>query len=208
MFETDQKLIGEFARESADNMARVITFVFLTVQQPLNSVEDQMKSVDQYDISSPFLWGWKTDAYAYLQENKQSIYDNAMAIHDRYPNPDICANELLKFFAALPGLGLAKGGFAIQLCFGLSGCIDSHNLKRFGIPVSRFKAARYKGAKTQKTKNRIIEEYHAACKRAGGTAALWDGWCAYVAEHSQAAYTTAQDVSRMHCDAIFNFEGV
>lgn len=203
MFDTHQYEIGRYARYDARNMFRVITFVLCTIQQQLNIVEECMEDIDHEDAASIYLWGWKREAFMWYRDNKDQVYRTAMDIYDAHPDPSIARHELLKYFASLPGLGLVKGGFVIQLCFGLSGCIDRHNVKRFNIPAGRFKAFRYKNAKTNKTRNAIVREYHAIVDRCGGTASLWDTWCNYLAAKTPSIYKNGYAVSKIHMDAIF-----
>jgi hypothetical protein len=202
MFDTHQKTIGEFARANPENMFRVITFVHATVQQSLNTVPAIMRDTKQRGAKSIHLWGWKRGAFEFFETNRADVYRQAMAIYDNYPDPDTAAHELLKYFAALPGLGMVKGGFVIQLCFGLSGCIDRHNLARFSIPEAQFAAGRFKGAKTNATRNKLVANYHATVARCGGTAALWNDWCDYVAAKNTAIYANGEAVSALHVSAI------
>jgi hypothetical protein len=128
-----------------------------------------------------------------------------MLLNDVHPNPEHAAHELLNYFASLPGLGLVKGGFLAQLVFGLVGCIDTHNLTRFNVRPYDVAARAFKSAKTSATRNRKIEVYLDICAKLGGCAALWDGWCEYVyARNRGDYYTSAQQVSQMHVDAIVN----
>jgi hypothetical protein len=184
-------------------MAQVLQFVILTVRQPLEGITEQMESVNQEGAGSHFLWGWKRDAFANIDEHQDTIYRDAMAIWSGYIEPAAIEKELLRYFADLPGFGLAKAGFVIQLCFGLSGCIDSHNLARFNISYEDIAASRFKRAKTPKTRNRLLDLYCELVHQCGGTAALWDGWCEYVAGQRPAAFTGgAHEVSALHCEAI------
>ncbi len=202
MFDTHQKTIGEFARANPENMFRVITFVHATVQQSLNTVPAIMRDTKQRGAASIHLWGWKRGAYEYFDANKADVYRQAMALYDGHANPDTAAHELLKYFAGLPGLGLVKGGFVLQLCFGLSGCIDRHNLARFNIAEAQFAAGRFKGAKTNATRNRLVSNYHDTVARCGGTAALWNDWCNYVAAKVPSIWPDGEAVSAIHVSAI------
>ena len=69
-----------------------------------------------------------------------------------------------------------------------SGCLDSHNLERFQIKVSRYKNKLAKGR---------IEEYNDLCARLGGPEYLWDTWCDYLATRD-GRYLSASEVSRLH----------
>lgn len=206
MFERDQKQIGAFARQSPENMARVYQFVIATVQQALNTVPDILADIEANGEASRHLWAWKPDAYRHSVEKAQETYDIAMAIYDNIADPEIMRHELLLHFAALPGLGLVKGGFMAQLCFGVSGCIDTHNIRRFDLNPSAFAAARFKNAKTAKTRNLIVETYHAIVDKCGGCASLWNEWCNYVAERQPLNYSSGCEVSALHVTAIMGKE--
>ena len=46
------------------------------------------------------------------------------------------------------------------------------------------------------------QDNHAAVDAAGGTAALWDGWCSYVAARQPERYQDADVVSALHVAAL------
>lgn len=201
MFREHQPKIGQFARSSANNMARVYTFVLMTVQQSLHTVPEMMQDIDTRGNQSRFLWGFKIPAYDWIQEHKETVYETAMDISQGYADPSVRAKELLRYFATLPGLGLVKGGFMAQLCFGVSGCFDTHNLKYFDILPLKFKASRFKSA-SKELKTKLIQDYQALVKDKGGCEALWNHWCNLVAQKQPIHYNSAYDVSEMHCRAI------
>lgn len=201
MFNQDQKAIGAYARECPENFRRVALFVIATIRQPLYSVPDAMAEIDEHGAFAPCLWGFKREAYDWLEANAGDLYESAMQIWHSLPDNEAAA-PLVSLFADVPGLGLAKGGFLAQLAFGLVGCLDSHNLKRFGIPENAFKACKFKNAKTAKTRRGLVTRYLEACEAAGGCARLWDEWCTYVAENQSEAYHDARHVSFLHCEAI------
>jgi hypothetical protein len=201
LYDTHQKTIGEFARKSPGNMAAVYTFVIATIQQQIETVPTMTIDLLRDGSASPHAWGWKAQAMDFIRANKVQVYDTSMAIYRGHACPDDCQHELLKYFADLTGLGLAKGGFMVQLCFGLSGCLDSHNIARFGINPNEFRAQRYKNAKSQSLRSEIVRAYHIACSNAGGTRSLWDTWCEYVAS-LRGGHLTAHEISALHCVAL------
>ena len=203
MFATHQKPIGQFARDNAEGMTQVIQFVLLTIQNTLELVPEQMNDVNELGAESAYLWGdAKRNGWAYLDEHSERIHSEALAIYNGYHDPEVQAKELLRYFAELPGLGLVKAGFVVQLCFGLSGCLDTHNINRFGLSANTFKASRFKAAKTIRTKNKILDLYCDLVEKCGGTEALWNGWCDYVAAKRPKSYASGFEVSQLHCDAI------
>jgi hypothetical protein len=201
MFHNHQKQIETFAQSSADNFARVLTFVILTIRMPLYRVVDDMQEVDKLGSEATCLWGFKREAYDYVQANKDRIYAEAMELN-AIADPFEAERQLIAFFAAIPGFGLAKGGFVVQLCFGLGGCLDTHNVIRFGLREQDIKASRFKGAKTWKTKYQLLDVYQDLLKACGGCAKLWDSWCEYVANNQPGTYQNAFHVSQLHCEAI------
>jgi hypothetical protein len=201
MFEEHQSKIGRYARQDADSMAKVYTFVLATIQQSLWQTPEIMQSIEHEGIESRFLWGFKYDAYEYLIEHKATIYAVAMNIWRGHADPLDQEYELTRYFAGLKGLGLVKGGFMVQLCFGLGGCLDSHNITRHGLDERKFKASRFKSA-SLKNKRSILRNYFAVIMSAGGCEALWDSWCQYVADRQPGRYEDAYAVSALHVKAI------
>jgi hypothetical protein len=203
MFDKHQPIIGKFAQQSPDNFFQVLQFTLLTIQQSLHQVPEMMLDVNKKGFQSKYLWGVKAVAWQNLNDRKPEVYDMAMTLYDAYPNPDHASSELLLYLASLPGLGLVKGGFVAQLAFGLVGCLDSHNAKRFGLTRSQLSASSFKDARTRKTKSDKVHAYLGLCAELGGCAGLWDSWCSYVASRdTYGTGSSAHDVSKLHLDAL------
>lgn len=206
MFDTHQNRIAAYAKRGPDEFARTITFVYATIQQSLDMVPGAMKSIDREGIESKFLWGFKRDAYEYVQKNKLAIYSDARELAFT-ADDNRAERELLAYFAAMPGLGLVKAGFVTQLAFGLGGCIDGHNVRRFELLKGRkslpiyMKAWHYKKARPAKQAE-YVSMYQSLLKRAGGCQALWDDWCIYLRSRAPAKYHSADYVSELHCIAL------
>lgn len=198
MFKRDQSEISQYALCGPDQMSRVITFVYLTIQQSITTIEEAMRSVDREGVESRYLWGFKLGAYEWLQEHKQEVYDTSCILWRAHADPKLSELETLKYFASLPGLGLVKGGFVNQLVFGETGCIDGHNSVIFEVDPYRFKASRYKKA-SMKRKAVMAIDYAHVCSDAGGPEFLWNNWCSFVAERN--GYN-ADAISAMHTKAL------
>jgi hypothetical protein len=149
MFQRDQKEISDYAIEGPDQMARVITFVYLTIQQSITTCEAAMKDVDREGVKSKYLWGFKLGAYEWLHENKNDVYRVARSLYNGYADHAVAEIETLQFFASLPGLGLVKGGFVNQLVFGQTGCMDTHNAIIFELPPRAFRPIQESQPKAQ-----------------------------------------------------------
>ena len=203
MFVNHQPLISAYGKSSPDAMKDVLTFVLCTIQQALHTVPAAMDDIRKHGEKSRFIWGFKTSAYINLTVNKETIYKQAMALWDAFPDPAIAERELMLYFANLEGFGLAKGGFCVQLLFGLSGCIDSHNVRRFGFDANEFKASRFKGVKSISRKYQYLDTYLDLVGVCGGCAKLWDDWCIYVYERNKMLYRSPLHVSAIHAE-VFN----
>jgi hypothetical protein len=109
---------------------------------------------------------------------------------------DHAEDEIVHILQSVPSLGPAKAGFCAQMIYGISGCLDTHNLQRFGIREREFRGAeaKYKPA----TVCAKIASYNDLCRKLGGTAHLWDSWCEYVAHRGTAGTFEANSVSALH----------
>lgn len=204
MFNTHQNSIQNFAKLNADNLFKVTQFVLLTIRQPLFNVPATMADVNQHGGDSVYLWGVKRIAWEWHSEHRQEVFDRLMMIDHCNPDPAYAANEALLYLASLSGLGLVKAGFVAQLVLGVAGCLDTHNVNKYGLKASAFAAYRFKKAKTQKTRQRLVSDYLALCTKLGGAAGLWDNWCAHVANNSlfKGQFDDAEHASAMHCTAL------
>ncbi len=202
-FEAHQPKIGAFARRESDNFADVFRFVIATIQQPLSMTPDIVRDFKAEGSSSRFAFGHKATALDYIDENAGLVYDTAMYIShvERNCTGHNGSAALLSYFASLPGLGLVKGGFLAQLVFGEIGCLDSHNIARFGLNQNTFAAARFKNAKRTATRQAVVGQYLKLIEACGGCALLWAEWCEHVAQRDD-FYDDAAHVSRLHCEAI------
>jgi hypothetical protein len=105
------------------------------------------------------------------------------------------------YLTDLPGIGLAKAGFILQMIWGLGGCIDSENQKLYSAKLGFDVVAGTidKGA-SHETKLATVRQYQAlvdVCSGGGatGSATMWDAWCAYIAAKKVAQITTAKKSS-------------
>lgn len=192
MFAEHQPAIAAHARDP-DGFRRIVRFVLLTIQEPLSRAPAFMLRIETGD-SAP-LWGFKGTADKWWEHH----YVTAHAICQTYADMRD-TDGLVAYLSQCPGLGLAKGGFVAQLCWGLSGCLDSHNVKRYGINPNTVAARKVKRFTTARAR---ASEYNAACDTLGGTRALWDSWCTYVADSGGYGEGLSADaVSALHCTAL------
>lgn len=192
MFRDDQPTIEAWARKDALNTLDVGTFVLLSIRQQFSGLGRLLQRVKDRDMAP--LWGFKREGFDYL--HRKRAYLHKRCEDARFGR--IWVNDLMRDYLAVPGLGLVKAGFCVQLLTGEAGCMDMHNLERFGMNEREFNIPKRKDVDEQlREVDKAIENYLYTCDRYGGSVQLWDGWCHWVAE-TYSTYEDADDVSRRH----------
>ncbi len=219
MFAKHQSYIQEYGAQSPETMARVLRFVVITIQNRLFNCPGDMETVDSalaglgdFDVAQGILYGHKQSAIDYIESEKERLFSLARLAYDSPASEREKSESLLALFCEIPGLGFVKSGFAVQLLFGLAGCLDSHNLERFGINPNKVRSSRFKNAKRPSQKRKVLAEYLDYCETLGGASGLWDSWCKYLATRedphgvkfngNRPLYDSAYHVSALHCTAL------
>ena len=191
MFDRDMPAMRSHAMQSADGLVDVIAFVLCTIQQPLQSVANQMQDIRLNGATSKYLFGSKRDGYTYAVEHKQVLHAAMIAAMD---HDDVIG--FVDVMSNVPGLGIVKASFVAQ-CVGFeASCLDTHNLKRLGLAETAFKLS--KSVKPD-TKRKKISNYLDICKSTGGARHWWNSWCEFVAgNRANKSLPTADAVSAYH----------
>ena len=196
MYSVHAKAIQDYAKESSDNLADVITMVVLSIQQPWKDVGKQMADVKLNGKDSKYLWGNKRRTYDYITKRKGFIYNQFLAVINSSKPNDAKAYSLMNIFLRIDGLGMVKAGFVCQLSAGLVGCIDLHNIRLYGIDEKILKLP--KSLKSKKIKDEKINKYISICHNIG-TENLWDTWCNFLATKNS-VWSNGFEVSKVHYD--------
>ena len=191
MFTTHQKAIGRWGRKSPDNTSWIIAMVLLSIQQQWDQVGNQLIDLKENGLDCKYLFGSKRSGWDYVLAHKKEIHE---AIYSR----KLPMAEKLLAVASIPNIDLIKAGFVLQLCIGKVGCLDVHNLRRFGLSASAFKMGKVK-YDTALGKAKL---YIKVCEDLGGCEYLWNSWCDLLAEKYPNKYKTGQQVSRLHQDYV------
>ena len=149
MFANHQYRISAYARQNPDNMARVLKFVILSIRTRLYNLPadmDSLENPESEDTLTGILYGFKAAAIDQITNEAAALYWQAESIVFHATSKRESAENLLNLFTGIHGLGLAKAGFACQLIYGVSACLDSHNLERFGISPNAIKSSTFKNA--------------------------------------------------------------
>ncbi len=196
MFKYINPRINSHCLDNADNLADCIAMVVLSIQQPWHSVGGQMLDYKKLGIKSRFVWGNKKNTIQYLTKKKHVIYGSLLAILNSHKSIADKNHALLKLFLHVPGLGLVKAGFVVQLAVGQIGCIDSHNIKKYNVNPNTLKVPT---AASPRLKDKKIAAYIALCDSIG-CAELWDNWCQLIADKQGKHFASSDAVSRAHYD--------
>jgi hypothetical protein len=130
------------------------------------------------------LFGHKLDAHLYLMNHAAELWRDIRASRTN-------ANRIA-VLCRIPGIGIVKAGFVLQLMGYNVACLDSRNVKREGRNPNEFRS---RGGDTKKSLAfvRKIDRYLAEVE--GRAQEYWDLWCADVA----ATYDrTADEISALH----------
>ena len=103
---------------------------------------------------------------------------------------------MLDLWTTVPGLGLAKAGFVVQLTRGLIGCVDGHNAEAYDVRNNQLTFP--KGRMTLKAQRHKLESYVRLTTAIGGSEFMWKEWCILVAAKYPDKFDTAAAVSRQH----------
>ncbi len=196
MYSVHAKAIQDYAKESSDNLADVITMVVLSIQQPWKDVGKQMADVKLNGKDSKYLWGNKRRTYDYITKRKGFIFNQFLAVINSSKSNDAKAYSLMNIFLRIDGLGMVKAGFVCQLTAGLVGCIDLHNIRLYGIDEKILKLP--KSLKSKEIKDEKINKYISICHNIG-TENLWDTWCNFLATKNS-VWSNGFEVSKVHYD--------
>ena len=202
MYREDQARIERWCK-NPDKFLEVGTMVLLSIRMQWVGVGNQMAKVRKDGAKAAPLWGWKRDGYVYLRDNRSYLYAK---VRDARSGRATTA-DLMREFLKVPGLGLPKAGFLVQLLTGKAGCLDMHNIERFGLEPDVWVVRTYKDtAKQMREIDDKIAVYLALIEACGGTEKLWDEWCEYLNDRVS-TFENAEDVSRRHYIYLLDIPG-
>lgn len=182
MYAEHVPIINAGMRHSPEIFARGVTFAFLSMRTQFVRLNEQMAQVDAVGHSAQALWGHKRGAYLHLRKHCHALFHSVSA----------CSNPVdgILLLCSIPGLGIVKSAFVLQMMGHDIGCLDTRNNARLGIHPREY---RTDGVKTGPAFKRKVERYVTTTD--GQAQSLWDAWCEDVAGVYK---TTAEDISRDH----------
>ena len=200
-FKDVNPVINGYMQKSAMHMQDGIMFVVLSIKTPFHTMMNQMTDYRKHGLSSKYVWGFKKQTLEYLVENRDYLYADLMHLWDS-PWQTVADRDkaMMLRLTDVPGLGLVKAGFVMQMMFGRVGCIDVHNSRRFYKITNKDLVFSPKAKVT--TKLTKIDNYVNICKGHRSTEKLWDSWCDLIADKHCNHFSSGWDVSKYHLEAL------
>ena len=201
MYHKHNPMVREYAMKSPANLERVIAFVSSSIRERTDRLPKYMTEYRQVGAKSSWIWGNKHATIGYTKKHRKMLYTNMMRII-KAKKKDM-ALDLIMLFLEIPGFGLPKAGFCVQLVAGKAGCLDVHNIRKY-LPEEDARKGTPSWLQTSgnsiDTKRKKAIKYLNLCDDIGGARFLWNEWCNHIASEPWAKYVfpTGNDVSEVH----------
>lgn len=190
MYSRDQALTQRHA-ETEQGFLDTVVFVLATVNQHFYNVGTITDTYHTAGLDeTPHYNAVQKRGIAYAM--MRAPFYTALLADVRAGKADLA--EALKALVEIPGIGMVKAGFILQLTCGMAGCLDRHNLRTAGLNERIFQ--RVPAAAEALTAR--IRLYLKACEDMGTPEEIWDGWSRLIAAKYPNQFCCADDVSWKH----------
>lgn len=203
-FKDVNPVINAYMQKSEMHMQDGIMFVVLSIKTPFHTMSKQMQDYRKHGLSSKYVWGFKKQTLEYLLENRADLYKRLMAASRLDVSKGTRDRLMMEMLTQVPGLGLVKAGFVMQMMFGRVGCIDVHNARRFRKVTP--KDLTFSPTAKFATRLQKIDNYIDICKGHRSTEKLWDQWCDLIADKHCNHFQSGWDVSKYHLEALIGVQ--
>jgi hypothetical protein len=184
-------------------MESVIAFVFSSIRVQTALLPRFMREYKRRGLASSWLWGNKKTGLLYVRKHRNQLYADYQKILNRKKGS--CEHDLIMLFLEVPGLGIPKSAFVVQMLTGKSGCMDVHNLRKYMPELDAGKgtpAIFQTSGNSSSLKSKKVSQYILACKNAGGSRKMWDAWCTHIAILQPKHFQDGESVSKMHHEVL------
>jgi hypothetical protein len=191
MFREHQQEIREWWQERPETrIVHIGIFVQSSIRARLANTPKFMADYRTFGLSAQWLHNRQRKGSVKFLLNSPDYWSKRIQELEYQPH------ALYWLLSSMPGFGLVKAGFWAQLLFGLEpyGCLDTHWQKVLSAPQKR--------RTVQNGQLQRISAYIGLVRELGGSAKLWDNWCAYVAALYPEEFKSAEEVSALHVRAI------
>jgi hypothetical protein len=184
--------IAEFGRQSPGNLFQVGLFVISTINKHFEGVGEAMDSYRLHGSDGAWFSAYQRRALEVWSTEAPSLHKRLGEWSPLFP--ELALVEVVQ----LPGVGITKGAFFLQLLGFEIGCLDRHNLALAGLDGKVFS----KTPASTESLVRKIRVYTDLCRILGGAEFLWNQWCGYLANIRPKSFPSAEHVSRLHVEYI------
>ena len=202
MFNSHNPYCRMVGRRDIAGHNRVLAFVLASIREKTDKLPDIMNQYKQQGFKySRISWGNKAKAGEYIVHHEKELFDGMRAILPKESSD----HQLMMHYLNIPGFGIPKSGFIVQLLTGKAGCLDVHNIRRYlpDIDASRGTPSMFQTAgNSEKLKARKVASYLNLCDEIGGARFLWDNWCNSIAEMYPDKFSSGFEVSKLHMDCL------
>ena len=199
MYNKHNPLVRIYAKQSPENLERVIAFVSSSIRERTDRLPRYMTEYRKRGKKSSWIWGNKKDTIAYIKKNRKVLYADMIKIMKA--KKITMAHDLIMLFLQVPGLGLPKAGFVVQLVAGKAGCLDVHNIRKY-LPEEDSRKGTPAWLQTSgnsiETKRKKATRYLNLCGTIGGSRFMWNNWCTKISDTYPDHFKTPNDVSELH----------
>jgi hypothetical protein len=188
MYAEHVPIIAAAMRQEHSVFCRGVMFAALSARVQFPRVPDQCKELQMRGADASCLWGWKFDAFAYLQDHKNELYGQVATALD--------PARALWDITRIPGMGIVKGAFVLQLLGHDVACLDVRSIIREGREPRAYRSDG-EDRKRAPAFCRKIDRYLADVS--GKAQHYWDTWCKDVAADYN---STPNRISELHLTSI------
>jgi hypothetical protein len=187
MYAIHVPIINGAMRASLNTFKRGVMFAILSARVQFPRVPDQCEELAKVGAKAKCLWGHKYGAYVYLEEHGAALWHGVCNERD--------SEQALYLLTRIPGLGIVKAAFILQMLGHDIACLDVRNIIRDSRDPRAYRSdAREKASPAWRKK---IARYVETTR--GKAEHYWDTWCEEVAKDYG---STAEHISRDHVNAI------
>jgi hypothetical protein len=173
--------IAAAMRSDLEAFKRGLYFVVCSIRQPVINVPEQIEDVARYGAGADCIFGHKRDAIPYIDAHAAALQRDVLAAR--------ALADALRVLLVVPGMGIVKSAFVLQLMGRNIARLDSRNNTREGLNPHAYATH---GLPPHKLA-RKIERYVMATR--GKARFYWDAWCADVARVYK---RTPEEISALH----------
>lgn len=185
MYKSHVPIINGAMRRDFRTFKRGVMFAILSARVQFPRVPDQCEELAKEGAKAKCLWGHKFGAYQYIEEHGATLWHDVCNTRD--------PEQALYILTRIPGLGIVKAAFILQMLGHDIACLDVRNIIRDGRDPRGFESHKHRDTPYRKKIARYVEETR------GKAEFYWDRWCEEVAKDYG---STAEHISRDHVNAI------